>query len=220
MARFRPRLTYANVVATLALFLVVAGGSAIAAGKLAKGSVGSRQLKAGAVTAAKIKNGAVTGAKVANDTITGKNVNEATLGQVPDAKTLDGIGSSAFTREAHAVSDQGFPVRKSGGTADEVNITAPQAGYLLAIGSGTAIGGPGSNYIYICGFTFDGIPKEESWRFATISAGQRDACGSNAIVPVSAGKHNVKLNFFTGLVEGELGTEFSELDVVFIPLSG
>jgi hypothetical protein len=220
MARFRPRFTYANVVATLALFLAVAGGAAFAAGKLAKNSVGSKQLKAGAVTSAKIKKGAVTGAKVADETITGRNVNEATLGQVPDAKTLDGIGSSAFTREAHAFSTEGFPVKKGGGVATDVNITAPQAGYLLAIGSGSAIGGPGSKYPYACGLIVDGTVDEESWRFATISAGESDACSTNAIVPVSAGSHDVKLNFFTGLVESEIGTEFDELDVVFVPLAG
>ena len=51
MKRFRPRLTYANVIASLALFVAL-GGSAVAAG-LAKNSVGPNQLKKGAVTAAK-----------------------------------------------------------------------------------------------------------------------------------------------------------------------
>ncbi len=48
MKRFRPRLTYANVIASLALFVAL-GGSAVAAG-LAKNSVGPNQLKKGAVT--------------------------------------------------------------------------------------------------------------------------------------------------------------------------
>ena len=41
------RLTYSNVVSTLALFLVLAGGAAYAA-KVAKKSVGPAQLKAAA----------------------------------------------------------------------------------------------------------------------------------------------------------------------------
>jgi hypothetical protein len=61
----RRHLTYANVVATLALFLVLSGGAAYAAGNLGKNSVGTKQLKNSAVTTAKLKNGAVTGAKVA-----------------------------------------------------------------------------------------------------------------------------------------------------------
>jgi hypothetical protein len=40
----RGHLTYANVISTLCLFLLLAGGSALAAATLAKNSVGSRQL--------------------------------------------------------------------------------------------------------------------------------------------------------------------------------
>lgn len=60
----RSRLTYANVVATLALLIAVGGASAFAATSLPGNSVGSRQLKKNAVTAAKIRNGAVTGSKI------------------------------------------------------------------------------------------------------------------------------------------------------------
>jgi hypothetical protein len=55
MKKHRPRLTYANVVATLALFLALCGGAAFAASRLPKNSVGSAQLKKGAVTGAKVK---------------------------------------------------------------------------------------------------------------------------------------------------------------------
>jgi hypothetical protein len=63
MKRFRPRLTYANVIASLALFVAL-GGSAVAAG-LAKNSVGPNQLKKGAVTAKAIRKQAVTSGKIA-----------------------------------------------------------------------------------------------------------------------------------------------------------
>jgi hypothetical protein len=52
------RLTYANVVATLALFLAL-GGASYAALKLPAGSVGSKQLKSNAVTSAKVKDGSL-----------------------------------------------------------------------------------------------------------------------------------------------------------------
>lgn len=55
MHRVRRQLTYANVVATTALFLVLAGGSAFAATQmLPKNSVGAKQIKKGAVTPAKL----------------------------------------------------------------------------------------------------------------------------------------------------------------------
>ncbi|OJU84577.1 MAG: hypothetical protein BGO11_10980 [Solirubrobacterales bacterium 70-9] len=68
MKRFRPRLTYANVIASLALFVAL-GGSAVAAG-LAKNSVGPNQLKKGAVKAQKIAKQAVTSGKIAPRAVT------------------------------------------------------------------------------------------------------------------------------------------------------
>ncbi|HEX3736772.1 MAG TPA: hypothetical protein VHV53_04455 [Solirubrobacterales bacterium] len=62
MKRFRPRLTYANVIASLALFIAL-GGAAVAAG-LPKNSVGPQQLKKGAVTAKAIRKQAVTSGKI------------------------------------------------------------------------------------------------------------------------------------------------------------
>jgi hypothetical protein len=69
------KLTYANVVSTLCLFLLLGGGAALAATKLPKGSVGSAQLRRNAVTGAKIKPGAISGSKI----------KLATLGAVPSA---------------------------------------------------------------------------------------------------------------------------------------
>lgn len=64
----RPKLNYANVVATIALFVAL-GGAAVAAG-LPKNSVGTNQIKRGAVTAAKIKRGAITSGKIAPKGVT------------------------------------------------------------------------------------------------------------------------------------------------------
>src|SRR4029077_7914901 len=59
METLRSKLTYANVVASLALFLVLAGGTAFAATQmLPKNSVGAKQLKKGAVTAVKLSKSA------------------------------------------------------------------------------------------------------------------------------------------------------------------
>jgi hypothetical protein len=74
--RLVSRLTYANVMATIAVFIAL-GGASYAATQLPKNSVGTRQLKNGAVTSAKIKNGAVTGSKIAL----------SSLGTVPSATT-------------------------------------------------------------------------------------------------------------------------------------
>jgi hypothetical protein len=75
---FRGKLTYANVMATVAVFIAL-GGGAIAASNLAKNSVGTKQLRNNAVTGAKVKNGSLTGA----------DVDAATLGKVPSAALAD-----------------------------------------------------------------------------------------------------------------------------------
>lgn len=94
MKQLRKRLTYANVMSSIAVFLVLGGATAIAAG-LAKNSVGSKQLKANAVTAKKIKKNAVTnkkikanavtGAKVKDASLSGADINLSSLGTVPSA---------------------------------------------------------------------------------------------------------------------------------------
>lgn len=63
MSLGRIHLSYANVVSTLCLFLLL-GGVAYAAVQLPKNSVGAKQLKRNAVTGPKIKNGAISAAKL------------------------------------------------------------------------------------------------------------------------------------------------------------
>jgi Collagen triple helix repeat (20 copies) len=58
LARVRARLTYANVLASLALFVAL-GGSSYAALQLPKNSVGTQQLKRNAVTSPKVKQGSL-----------------------------------------------------------------------------------------------------------------------------------------------------------------
>lgn len=94
MKPIRKRLTYANVMSSIAVFLLLGGGAAIAAKKaLPKKSVGTKQLKANAVTSAKIKKNAITTAKIKNNAVNGAKVNEATLGTVPSASVANSLAS-------------------------------------------------------------------------------------------------------------------------------
>lgn len=58
LSRFSSRLSYANVIATLALFLAL-GRSSYAALNLPKASVGPKQLKKNSVTSPKVKRGSL-----------------------------------------------------------------------------------------------------------------------------------------------------------------
>jgi len=100
MKRFLPRPTYANVVSTLCLFLLLGGASAFAATKLAKNSVGATQIKKNAVVTAKIKNAAVTNSKIADAAVTSGKLadNAVTNSKLSDnAVTTGKITDSAVT---------------------------------------------------------------------------------------------------------------------------
>lgn len=127
----RGGLTYANVVSTICLVLLVGGGTAIAAGGLAKNSVGTRQLKSGAVTAAKIKNGSVTGAKV----------DLASLGTVPSAATATTAGTAAKATSAETAA-------KAGSAETAVTAaTATNAAHASQADDAAALGGtPASGF--------------------------------------------------------------------------
>jgi hypothetical protein len=80
LAKLLSRLTYANVMATLTAFVVLAGGTAFAAQQLGKKTVGAKQLKANAVTSKKIKKNAVTRAKIKNGSVDSGKVLDGSLG--------------------------------------------------------------------------------------------------------------------------------------------
>ncbi len=101
MLRKMPGVSYANVTATLALFIALSGG-AYAAAILPANSVGPRQLKNSSVERAKIKNKAVNSAKVLDASLTGTDISEGTLGKVPRAAAADAAVNA--TNAAHAAS--------------------------------------------------------------------------------------------------------------------
>lgn len=122
LRRVRDKLTYANVMSTIAVFGVLGGGTAYAV-VVGKDTVVSSSIKDGqvkaqdlagsdrqpalakAVTGAKIANGAVTrrtlapdavtSAAVGKDALTGDDIQEAFLGTVPSATALD-AGQTVF----------------------------------------------------------------------------------------------------------------------------
>jgi hypothetical protein len=130
MNRIAKRLTYANVISTIALFLVLGGASALAATQLAKSSVGSKQLKNGAVTTAKIRDGAVTGAKIRDGSLSGAKLDLGSLGQVPSAATA--------TSAAHATSaDNASTV--GGQAVQKISWVAPKGTPATTIFSGVGL---------------------------------------------------------------------------------
>lgn len=85
----RKRLTYSNVIASLALFVAL-GGVAVAATQLPRKSVGAQQLKRGAVTTAALRKQAVTSGKLAPKSVIGGKL-------APNAVGPGNIGNGAIT---------------------------------------------------------------------------------------------------------------------------
>lgn len=103
MKQLRKRLSYANVMSSIAVFLVLGGATAIAADQLGKNSVGSKQLKKNAVTTAKIKNNAVTTSKIKNGAVSGAKINLGSLGTVPNAAHAGTADNAAHANNADTV---------------------------------------------------------------------------------------------------------------------
>jgi uncharacterized protein DUF5907 len=108
LAKLRPRLTYANVISTIALFVALGGTSAYAANTIfssdivdgevktpdvAAGAVTATKLGAGAVGTDKLAGGAVTSEKVKDNSLAGRDVLDNSLkGADIDESTLSSIG--------------------------------------------------------------------------------------------------------------------------------
>ena len=99
LAKLRDRLTYANVVATLALFLALGGvsyGLTVGSGAIINNSVRTQDLRNNDIRSKDIRNRTIVGRDVLTNTITGLQVREASLGKVADADKLDGQESVTF----------------------------------------------------------------------------------------------------------------------------
>src|SRR5436190_8334803 len=93
MRRIRSHLTYANVMATLAVFLVLGGGTALASYVVSSNSqVGPNTISGHKPPSGKHANlipGSVNGQDVADNSLRGADINESTLGKVPSASAPD-----------------------------------------------------------------------------------------------------------------------------------
>jgi hypothetical protein len=87
------RLTYANVIASLALFLALGGGAVYAASKQAN-QIGTGKLKQNAVTAGKIKANAVTQTKIRNNAVTNAKLRQGAVNLEKIAAGTNVVGTA------------------------------------------------------------------------------------------------------------------------------
>ncbi len=72
------RLTYANVVASMALFVAL-GGISYAAIQLPRNSVGASQIKKNAVRSSEVRNSSLRGSDIRNSSLTGSDIKNSSL---------------------------------------------------------------------------------------------------------------------------------------------
>jgi hypothetical protein len=148
--RARARLTFANVISLVALFVAL-GGTGYAALKLPNNSVGTKQLKSSAVTTSKIHAGAVTGSKLAcqrNGGLVGEiSIDQAqtlapTLQPIPNVGSSGGWNCSGQTIRVARVSAGQYVVTFPGAAPDHAVVTSHDATTLATVGG--ASGDPAS----------------------------------------------------------------------------
>jgi hypothetical protein len=105
LKQIRRHLTYANVMSSIAVFLMLGGATAFAATKIGANEIKANSIKTGkivkeAVTAGKIKNGAVTEAKLADGAVTNRKIADGAVSTTKianDAVTGDKVKDSSLT---------------------------------------------------------------------------------------------------------------------------
>ncbi|HEX4307987.1 MAG TPA: hypothetical protein VHZ54_18270 [Solirubrobacterales bacterium] len=124
------KVTYANVVSTLCLFLVLGGGAAYAASHLPKNSVGAKQIRKGAVGPSKLSAAAVA-------TLAGSKGPRGATGATGPQGPAGAPGAPGAVGSAKAwalVNNAGVVIRSSGNVA--VNEIEPGQ-YCVAAGPWT-----------------------------------------------------------------------------------
>lgn len=116
----KPRLSYANVISTVALFLALGGATAIAIEQLPARSVGERQLRPGAVSADKIRKNAVTAPKLKALAV---KAGKIAAGAVKEAKLANASVSNAKLAAAAVSGDKIAPNAVSGAQIDEPSLS-------------------------------------------------------------------------------------------------
>jgi hypothetical protein len=149
VARIARHLSYANVAASLALFVAL-GGASYAAVALPANSVATKQLKKSAVTASKLKRNAVSSAKVKDGSLQQGDFASGTLLQGPQGLQgpkgdpgpkgdTGGTGSPGISGyETTGVAAVGIA---PGATADVVK-SCPLGKQVLGGGAYAGAGGP------------------------------------------------------------------------------
>lgn len=163
MKRARSKLSYANVMSTIAVFLVLGGATAFAASK-----VGPHRLKANSVTTPKIKANAVTTRKIKKNAVTRLKIRDGAIDDdrlASSAVVTSKIADGAVT--AAKLESDGMPFSR---VTDRLRGTARlpfAAGQVYPLNSATYTQPAGRDDQYVAGFEVEFAADCEAPRSAT-----------------------------------------------------
>jgi hypothetical protein len=189
----RKHLTYANVMSSLAVFMLLAGGGAAVAAKKKTKRIGTNQIKASAIVTGKIKNGAVVNSKIAAGAVDGSKLTDGSVstgkisgqaigtGQLQgDSVTGDKVVESSLSEvpSASSANPTAFAKVNSNGVVDaalskgitSVNVTHVNGSgvYCVSVPSFTPRGGQVSS-------------GETTAQIVTVAAGGSGPCSQVAV---------------------------------------
>jgi hypothetical protein len=176
MSRIRAHLTYANVIATIALFLVLSGGTAVALtgsntvfsddivdDQVRSADVRNDTLSGGGLLAADLRAGSVRSSEVANDSLTSDDLGSDSVGS-SEVSTLTGADIADGTL--------------TGDDVDESSLAQVPNAALGGIGrSGTGNCDPGADF-FTCKFVSITLPSPS--RVLMIASANAHSDGSDA----------------------------------------
>jgi hypothetical protein len=195
-------LSYANVTASLALFVAL-GGISWAAVTLPRNSVGTKQLKKNAVTAKKLKANAVNSAKVKNGSLRRRDFANGTLlqglqGAKGDQGSTGPVGPTFASLFPNGNDDPVPPATPDSATLNgqwSHTFVTPSAGPLLVFASLRVFGvdctvGAANSFLYLDGV---GVPGSGQRLPSFAAASQYTAIALTP--PVEAGEHTLRISF-------------------------
>lgn len=175
-------------IGALALFLVLAGGTAYAVAIAPKNSVDSAaiiggavkksDLGRGAVARSKLHANAVDSARVLDNSLAGRDINASTLGTVPNAAKLDGLTAArVHFDQIFDTSDQGYkPILDLGGLQLKAKCYANGAFVNISVVANTTTSGA---VIHAVGTTSDspstgGTPNGKTYDSSDLDFGTNE----------------------------------------------
>jgi hypothetical protein len=122
-SRLRSRLSYANVIATIALFAALCGGAYAAT------SINGKSIVNKSIAGKKLKNGTLTSKQIKKNSLNGSVINVSSLGTVPSAQTATtATSASSATTAGSAKTAASATHALSAETADKAQV-AGSAGF-------------------------------------------------------------------------------------------